>query len=125
MLRSWSQGTATALLLPPHIIDLVLDVDGPLEWPQCEFISSLIASFHVKNNKNGRTRVFGSTTTLFAATDTAAATVLPPPRFEYLNEEAAALVRRKGECNWLICTNSDRRQVPHLHNPLAFVYEEK
>ena len=50
-----------------------------------------------------------STTTLFVATDTAPATVLPLGTFEQLNEGAAASERQTGEFSWLSCTIFDRR----------------
>jgi hypothetical protein len=57
--------------------------------------------------------LIGSTTTLFAATGTAAATVLPPRPLEYLNERAAALESQKGQYIRFDCNNFDRRYVRH------------
>ena len=52
---------------------------------------------------------FVSSTTSFATTDTAPATVLPLGTFEQLIKGAAALERQTGECSWLNCTIFDRR----------------
>lgn len=68
---------------------------------------------------------FGSSTASFAATGTAAATVLPPRPFEYLNEAAAVSERLKGERIWFDCNDFDRRHVPYLHYQLTHLYEGK
>ena len=82
-------------LLPPHIIDWIVEADGLLEWP-CLWVYFIINNiFSFQKHKNMAKLTFVSSTTTSAATDTAAATALPLTPFEWFNEEGCSIGKAK------------------------------
>jgi hypothetical protein len=86
-------------LLPPHIVDWIVEADGPLEC-SCLWVYFIISSiFSFQKQKSMAKLTFISSTTTSAATDTAAATSLPLTPFEWFNEEGC----RVGKAKELVC----------------------